>query len=214
MEANPAMKVHRRIRLSQWMTSLSCVAVAGIWVATIAAQEKQSDDRSGGAAASVDEAKPSSEEEPASPVQPDAEDIIRQLREDRSPPMPILPVGRGEEGTGRARRTFDPVSPNAQLEPLLPEGGYLVDRTGRLVRSGKWWTFVMEGKSQVVRSRPIRILPSRLLVTMEQAAANAGGDVQFVVSGEITEYDGDNYVLLRKVLIQRGAGNLGGDRGT
>ena len=72
----------------------------------------------------------------------------------------------------------------------------------------------MEGHSQVVRSRPLRLLPSQLLTTMEQASKSADGSILFVISGEITEYGGINYVLLRKVLIHRRTGNLGGDQST
>jgi hypothetical protein len=49
---------------------------------------------------------------------------------------------------------------------------------------------------------------------MEQASKSADGAILFVISGEITEYGGINYVLLRKVLIHRGTGNLGGDQST
>ena len=161
-----------------------------------------------------DDAESQDEEEPAMPRQPDPRDIIRQLREERAPNVPILPAGTPKSRADGARAAFDPVSPNAQIEPLLPEGSYLVDRTGRLVKSGPWWTFVMEGSSQVVRSRPLRLLPSQLLTTMEQASGSADRGILFVISGEITEYEGINYVLLRKVLIHRGTGNLGGDQST
>jgi len=154
------------------------------------------------------------EGEPATPRQPDPKDIIRQLREERAPNVPILPAGTPESRADDARAAFIPVSPNAQIEPLLPEGSYLVDRTGHLVKSGQWWTFIMEGHSQIVRSRPLRLLPSQLLTTMEQASKSADGAILFVISGEITEYGGINYVLLRKVLIHRGTGNLGGDQST
>jgi hypothetical protein len=48
---------------------------------------------------------------------------------------------------------------------------------------------------------------------MEYASANGTGDVVFVVSGELTEFHGLNYLLLRKVLIQRDLGNLEGSGG-
>lgn len=152
-------------------------------------------------------------EEPASPTQLDPEEIISRLKKDRVPNVPVPPVreeGEGEEDD----RPFRSVGPNEDLEPLLPEGAYLVDRTGRLVKRGQWWTFVHEDRGEVVRSRPMRILPSQLLETMEYASSEGTGDTVFVVSGEVTEFHGVNYLLLRKVLIQRDLGNLGGSGDT
>ena len=100
------------------------------------------------------------------------------------------------------------------MEPLLPEGAYLVDRTGRLVKRGQWWTFVHEDRGEVVRSRPMRILPFQLLEPLEDASSEGTGDTVFVVCGEVTEVHGVNYLLLRKVLIQRDLGNLGGSGDT
>ncbi|UCG32239.1 MAG: hypothetical protein JSU68_11290 [Phycisphaerales bacterium] len=148
--------------------------------------------------------------EPVSPAQPDPEEIIRRLQDDRSPNVPIPPV-RDQRETDEF---FEPVGPSEELEPLLPEGAYLVDRAGRLVKRENWWTFVHEDRGEVVRSRPLRVLPSQLLETMEYASAEGTGDIVFVVSGEITEFHGVNYLLLRKVLIRRAMGNLGGDQGT
>jgi len=152
--------------------------------------------------------------EPASPGQPDPEEIISRLREERTPNVPVPPVREEADQDEGDAQFFQQVSPNVELEPLLPEGAYLVDRSGRLVKQGRWWTFVYEDRGEVVRSRPMRVLPSQLLETMEYASQDGTGDMIFVVSGEITEFHGVNYLLLRKVLIQRDLGNLGSSGGT
>ena len=45
---------------------------------------------------------------------------------------------------------------------------------------------------------------------LSEAAVSGGGTrgVVFVVSGEITDYHGSNYLLLRKVLVRRDMGNF------
>ena len=50
---------------------------------------------------------------------------------------------------------------------------------------------------------PVLLLPCRELEWMENASNNGKRAVKFVVSGELTEYHGRNYMLLRKVLVHR-----------
>jgi hypothetical protein len=45
---------------------------------------------------------------------------------------------------------------------------------------------------------------------MERASAGGAEDVTFNITAEVTEFHGRNYLLLRKVLIQRRLGNLEG----
>jgi hypothetical protein len=186
------------------LATVAALAVTGAW-----AQEK-AEDRGRDSQQAGSDKQEAAAGEPVSPAQPDPEDIIQRLQGDRLPNVPIPPV-RDEQEVGEY---FAPVAPSEELEPLLPEGAYLVDRAGRLVKRENWWTFVHEDRGQVVRSRPLRVLPSQLLETMEYASAEGTGDIVFVVSGEITEFRGVNYLLLRKVLIRRAMGNLGGDQGT
>jgi hypothetical protein len=184
-------------------------AVAALTVTGAVAQEK-ADDRGRDKRQAGTDTQDAAAGEPVSPAQPDPEEVIRRLQGDRLPNVPIPPE-RDEQDTGEF---FTPVAPNDELEPLLPEGAYLVDRAGRLVKRDNWWTFVHEDQGEVARSRPVRVLPSQLLETMEYASTEGTGDIVFVVSGEITEFHGRNYLLLRKVLIRRPMGNLGGDQGT
>lgn len=186
------------------LTAVTALTVTGAW-----AQEKAEDRGHDTEQAGVD-TREAAGGEPVSPAQPDPEEIIQRLQGDRLPNVPIPPA-RDEQGS---EEYFEPVSPSEELEPLLPEGAYLVDRAGRLVKRENWWTFVHEDQGRVVRSRPLRVLPSQLLETMEYASAEGTGDIVFLVSGEITEFHGRNYLLLRKVLIRRPMGNLGGDQGT
>ena len=208
------MRIHGGRFNWRWgLAGMMLLGVVGLLVAVAGAQDKPAQE-----AAPAEEAgqtEPGQEAgEPTSPAQPDPEEIISRLKEERTPSVPIPPVREEVEKEEGATEFFQQVSPNVELEPLLPEGAYLVDRSGRLVKQGRWWTFVLEDRGEVVRSRPMRVLPSQLLETMEYASQDGTGDVVFVVSGEITEFHGVNYLLLRKVLIQRDLGNLGSSGGT
>jgi hypothetical protein len=45
---------------------------------------------------------------------------------------------------------------------------------------------------------PVVILPNLSLMKMETATAGMSRDLRFRITGEVTEYRGRNYVLLRK----------------
>ena len=135
------------------------------------------------------------------------EDIIQQLLQNKPRRAVVLPQSMPSAAPAS---TAGPVAegdaPAAQQ--LWAEETMLVDRPGRVVPSDKFWTFSFEDKGSPQTRKPIRLLPNRML---ENAVA-AGGDktlgVVLVVSGEVTEYRGNNYLLLRKVLVQRDMGNL------
>jgi hypothetical protein len=89
-------------------------------------------------------------------------------------------------------------------QKLLPEGYYLANRRGRAVKTGGEWTFVFESDGKNLSDPPVRILPNRWLEKMESDMTSAGsGEMIFLVSGEVTVYHAQNYILLRKVLIER-----------
>ncbi len=86
---------------------------------------------------------------------------------------------------------------------LLPEGHYIADRRGRLICAGDYWLFVFESDGKALADPPIKLLPNRWLEKMESDVAASNDPITFRVSGEITTYRGQNFLLLRKVLIER-----------
>ncbi|HVP11521.1 MAG TPA: hypothetical protein VMV94_10080 [Phycisphaerae bacterium] len=96
-----------------------------------------------------------------------------------------------------------PVNPK-----LMPDGYRIVDRPGRLTREGDYWIFSFESRGRGETELPIRLLPNRLLEDMEMASSAGSKEVVFVVSGEVTEYHGVNYLLIQKLLTRPDLGNL------
>lgn len=139
---------------------------------------------------------------------PAPEDIIKELEKDK-PEAPLLMPKEASGNVQSVRREAPSVTPNQKGQPNWPDGYILVDRVGRLVKDGQWWTLAFRSdENRTVRERPIRLLPSRMLESMEVAAARGSRNVLFRVSGEVTEFHSINYLLLRKVLIVRDHGNL------
>lgn len=137
--------------------------------------------------------------------EPRPEDIIKQLLERKPRRALVLPPNAPEP-------TLRPVTSGQETdsgrENLLPEETMIVDQPGRVVPMDKWWTFAFEDKGRQSSQRPMRLLPNRML---ENAIALSGDEtmgVVLLVSGEVTEYRGTNYLLLRKVLVQRDWGNI------
>lgn len=93
-------------------------------------------------------------------------------------------------------------------ERLLPDGSRLVDRPGRLTRDGDHFVYSFESRSEGATERPIRLLPNRLLEDMEMYSENGLKPIVFIVSGEVTEYHGQNYLMIQKLLVRPDTGNI------
>ncbi len=136
-----------------------------------------------------------------------ADAVIRALLATRTK-RPLLPKAATTAPSSQPAS----VAPKSIIRPLpMPPGAMLVDRVGRLVREqgGGWLALHFESEKKVLYEAPIRILPNRLLEEMEEAQTKAtAAGVKFIVSGEVTEYRGRRYLLIRKMLIKRNLGTL------
>jgi hypothetical protein len=131
---------------------------------------------------------------------PEQAEILRGLlsRQDRPVPVPIEPkyerLTPADRGIG------------ADGQPLLLEGTFVVERPGRIERAGDTLTIAFNYDPGAQQMRRLRLLPCQLLETIEYELT--GGYEDFIVSGEVTRYRGENFLLLRKVLRRSGHGNL------
>lgn len=143
------------------------------------------------------------------PTPPKAEEVLREVLESHQPVQPLLPVEPGRPIRGQVTtRPANPVAAEQEQQDLLPDG-YPVKRTGRLVYDGTWWTLAVEGVGQETSpDKPIRLLPNRLLETMEATSVGGSRPMLFTVTGQVTEYRGTNYLLVVNVMIKRDQGNL------
>ena len=143
---------------------------------------------------------------PAPPVEaPDgklsAEDVRARLQDSSSTQTIITPLG--------APRGHD-ANPDtlARAALLIPGGTPLMSRPGRLVRSGDWLTFYFESDHPDNPQPAMKMLPSQTLSLMMEAAPAHTPGLVFLVSGEVTEYRGENYLLARAAMRRIDSGNL------
>ncbi len=152
------------------------------------------------------------------PADADADKVLEKLRL-QQPHDAVLPPG-GPTLAGEARRGV------GATQALLLDGSALIQRVGRLVRGGgpavgagpavgggpavgaAGWTFVADSDRLAGAEAPLRLLPNLAMQTMVDDAALGGGGSVFTVSGEITLYEGENYLLPRVALRRIDIGNL------
>lgn len=119
-----------------------------------------------------------------------AEDVLDALQKLRPRNEPIAPVGSKLRGNIDAR------------SKLWPEGARLVGRSGRLILDDAWWTFALEPEGE---APPLRLLPNATLEAMVRSDA-PGGARRYVLSGEMTVFQGENYLLPRYAIGATGSG--------
>jgi hypothetical protein len=128
-----------------------------------------------------------------------ASDVLDVLRgQDRERPIFQFP----------AAATDGEKDPEANGVAGILDGSALVDRPGRVARQGSWWILVFESDNRDNPEPPIQLLPCSATASMVQISANHTGGVVFTVSGEVTSFFGDNYLLARAVTRRVASGNL------
>ncbi len=184
-------------------------ALAGILALVAAVVSAQEDRRGGATTQPARGARALPEPMPPRP-EPSADEVLRALEPREGTPRQIVrPVEPGES----VRRTLAPQDqPRNAIVPvdtrLLPDGYRLVDRPGRLAREGEYWVLAFESRGTQSAEPPMRLLPNRMLEDMEIASAGGTQPVVFLVSGEVTQYHGVNYLLVQKLLVRPNLGNL------
>ncbi len=133
---------------------------------------------------------------------PTAGEVLEQLLQE-APVRPVMPRATAPAGAG----PVDAADADARGQALA-EGTIVPEFPARLLRTDAWWTLARESQGIRPGTPPLRVLPNRLLEMMVSASGGGTRSVVFLVSGELTEYRGTNYLLVHKVLIRRDQGNL------
>ena len=147
-----------------------------------------------------EQADPSEAEAQLASADASAEDVVSLLRqrrqaEQRLPAEPAPPVDPPSQGAAATRT-------------LTPEGTPLVNRPGRLIRQGEWWTFAFESDHPDHPEPPMKLLPNKSAELMALAAGCERNGLVFLVSGEVTVFQSENYLLPRVAMRRIDAGNL------
>jgi hypothetical protein len=136
---------------------------------------------------------------PRVPPDATAEDVLAAMQA-LQPKEAILPLGAtASDEKGRSRSA-------GYSGSFMSDGSPLMNRVGRLVRQGSWWTFVSDSDRPEQPEPPLRLLPNQGVELMVREPPRGGG--VFIVSGEVTSFDGENYLLTRVATRRVDTGNL------
>ncbi|MGD2108670.1 MAG: hypothetical protein PVI86_04695 [Phycisphaerae bacterium] len=129
-----------------------------------------------------------------------AEDVLKIMRKQRLEQRTVLAE---EPQTPKRIRAIDPAAP-----PPIPEGTPVVSRPGRLVRQGDWWTFVFESDHLDRPEPPLKLLPNQTLELMARSTTRGEPGLVFLLSGEVTAFDAENYLLPHMAVRRTDTGNF------
>lgn len=185
-----------------WLIPIGAGLVVGLSAQEHSASESERFSPSGGAQETPPApASPASGEQVRTPSQPSAEEIIKEFEKNRPTNLPVRP-----------RMPSEGTNPEDSAPPAtagtLREGEYVTNALGRLVRDGEWWQFVFESDAAESPRPPMRLLPNMQLERVVRETNAADVSPVFLVSGEVTLFESQNYLLLRKALRRRSLGNL------
>jgi hypothetical protein len=136
---------------------------------------------------------------PSDVVAPDApvDDVLAVLKA-REPDNPVLQAGQDGFSAGSV----------AYTPGLVPDGTLMASRAGRVVRQDEWWLFIFESDHPDHREPPMKLLPNLVTATMVTAVEQEGVGAVFLVSGEVTQFAGENFLLPQFATRRVEMGNL------
>jgi hypothetical protein len=134
------------------------------------------------------------------PTDASAEDVLAKLQT-QQPDQAAMARPAGESPAVSRRAPADG-------RALLLDGSPVVNRPGRLVREGSWWALAFESNGPDAAGPPIRLLPNQVLEMMVRTSQRGSIGLVFIVSGEATLHDGENYLMTRSATRRLDLGNL------
>ncbi len=155
------------------------------------------------------------------PDEAEAADAMDDMLGSRETAPVIEPIQRPRQGPeaklsapASAAVDIDPallgVAPGDEPPPLRREGEFIVNRSGRLVRSAEsgHLLFVFEADGSDNPELPLVMQACQLLETMEDTIDRRGESTVFILSGQVHTYRGANYLLPTMMKITVDNGNL------
>ncbi len=131
-------------------------------------------------------------------TRPDPETVESELEQNRPKAAPIAP-----SSPVPGPPASDPLDRfrSDDRELLWPEDFLLAGRRGRIRQNGKWWEFVFAPTQEGGADKPVRVLPNSKLRQMVTYSRMSNEAAAFGITGPVTEYRGENYVLVGDVTI-------------
>ena len=121
--------------------------------------------------------------------------LERMLRTNSGSVRPLEPVPENDRKKAPSVSKLDGESVDLMLKR---EGDVITERVGRLQSTPAGEEFHFESDGRALKDPPMIVLPNSVLAQMEGALEKSGRDLRFRVTGMITTYHGQNYLLVEK----------------
>lgn len=208
------------LRMTQFGLAILIAAALAMSVVAQTTQPADKDTKSKGAASVLDQLQGNMKKTPPT-TQPatntGASNVMDKL-EGQIQRNPMIEPAQQPTGTVRPspsiRMNVDPavlgVAPGMEPPKLRREGDFVISRRGRLVPSsdGRHAMFIFESDGTTMSDAPMVLVPCQTLQSMEDLVAERGERIVFVMSGQILEYRGMNYLLPTMMKLDIDRGNL------
>lgn len=126
-----------------------------------------------------------------------AEDVLNVLKNETSETDPM----------DTRTRLAAPEAASA-VRPLRPDGANVINRPARVARRGSLYQLVFESDHPDNPEPPLTMLPNQHMLRMVNATNTKNLGVVFIVSGEITQFQGENFILVRAATRRLDSGNF------
>ncbi len=106
------------------------------------------------------------------------------------------------------RERFGSATVASATRTLQPDGATIINRPARVVRQGSMCRLVFESDHPDSPEPPLTILPNQNMMRMVKLAAADNLGLVFIVSGEVTQFQGENFVLVQASTQRMASGNF------
>jgi len=137
----------------------------------------------------------------------DPDSIIRAMLEER-PGTPVLAPSETSSAI-LAQPSVAPLPEAVKIQLPTMFGTMVNDRIVRLAQDKDGWRIVRFETDNTLQEQPIRVLPNEKLAEAQKLSISKTGiELKLVVSGELTQYKGRQYLLIRRVEKYRNLGQF------
>jgi len=125
------------------------------------------------------------------------EDVLSVLKSETSETDPM-----------DTRTRIAAVDAASAAKPLRPDGANVINRPARAVRNGSLYQLVFESDHPDNPEPPLTLLPNQHMSRVIAATEAENLGVVFIVSGEITQFQGENFILVHAATRRLDSGNF------
>jgi hypothetical protein len=140
------------------------------------------------------------EDPPAnSPAYTSTKRVPGELLEKRPTQVLVLPSEPMDAGGDMSYQSAAAVGHVDAEKPRLPEGYVVAARQAVIEKASKWYVAHLKPVEGRPSAPPLRILPNRRLSMIEAILSASDRQPRFMITGRVTEFEGNNYILLENI---------------